>query len=70
MPQGPGPPQRPHMPGADSAGFPPTAAPTANTLSDLAVFFEAHFGQETDSLEFIDFASFSNFVLQSWQLYS
>jgi hypothetical protein len=63
IPQGPGPPHRPHIgpSPADAEGLPAPSAPTANTLSARAVSTDPHFSHSTLSDEFIDRVSFSNF---------
>jgi hypothetical protein len=44
--------------------------PTANTLSDRAVFFDPHFGHATESRAAIDLTRFSNLAWQDWHVYS
>ena len=69
----PGPPHRPHMPGAVAAAlfFPPSAAAaTAKTLIVLAVCFDPHDGQSTFSSDVIDRTSLSNFVSHDLHAYS
>jgi hypothetical protein len=70
--QGPGPPQRPHIPGGvEGDGFAlAPSAPTAKTLSVRAVFLDPHLGQGIFSSLFMLRTSFSKFSLQSWQAYS
>ena len=71
---GPGPPQRPHPPGAELADdfdFPDApSAPTANTLSARAVFAEPHEGHFTFVSPLIVRTSCSNFVSQALHVYS
>jgi len=69
---GPGPPHRPHIPGADEALLllAPSTDDTANTLSARAVCFEPHDGQGTVSGELIDRTSFSNLVSHDLHAYS
>jgi len=58
--QGPGPPQRQHMPGAaDWLDLPADSAPTAKTLSARAVLVEPHSGHSTSCGLVIDRTSFS-----------
>ena len=70
MPQGPGPPQRPHMPGGDEDLFLDDSDATAKTLSSREVFVEPHLGQGCFSSLFETATSFSNFVSQLLQMYS
>jgi hypothetical protein len=70
IPQGPGPPQRPHMPGAADSEDLLDSAPTANTLSARLVFFDPHLGHSTGSRLDIDFTSRSNFSSHDGQEYS
>ena len=65
------PPHRPQLGPADGACEDLASAPTANTLSVLAVFFELHSGQATfSSAALIARTSFSNFASHCWQVYS
>jgi hypothetical protein len=68
IPHGPGPPQRPHIPGCEEEGFDSEA--TAKTLRLRAVSSEPHSGHLTPALELIVFTSFSNWFLQDLQVYS
>jgi hypothetical protein len=56
------------MPGAGDEGLDSDA--TAKTLRFRAVCPEPHSGHFTFSSEFIDLASFSNWLLQDLQVYS
>ena len=76
---GPGPPHRPHIPGADDAAAPvpaedfaPPVAPTANTLSARAVRLEPHAGHFTfaSPLSFIVRCNCSNFASHDLHVYS
>jgi hypothetical protein len=68
---GPGPPHRPHIPGAGAAEllFPSTAE-TAKTLNSRAVSFDPHAGHSAFSFALIDRASFSNFASHFLHAYS
>jgi hypothetical protein len=70
--QGPGPPHRPHIPGAldDAALFPPPSAPTAKTLSARAVFVDPHDGHFAFTSFVIDRCNCSNFASQLLHVYS
>jgi hypothetical protein len=71
IPQGPGPPQRPHIPGsAPPDDFPLDSAPTANTLNSRLVCDEPHLGQTTFVSPLIDFTSCSNRAEHFLQAYS
>jgi hypothetical protein len=67
IPQGPGPPHRPHIgpSPADAVDLAAPSAPTAKTLNARAVWVEPHFSHSTLSAEFIDRMSFSNFSPQA-----
>lgn len=68
MPHGPGPPQRPHMPGAEGDGL--DSAATAKTLRFRDVFPDPHSGHFTAAVEAMDLTSASNWFLQDLQVYS
>jgi hypothetical protein len=69
--QGPGPPQRPQIPGADDdLAADCCAAPTAKTLKLRAVFCEPHLGHSTFCPSLMLRASFSNFESQLLHVYS
>ena len=74
MAHGPGPPQRPHMPGDGEDDLDEAAAElTAKTLIERAVFVERHLGQATlvlASSSFIDFTSRSKRASQFLHVYS
>jgi hypothetical protein len=74
IPQGPGPPQRPHIGAAgasDAADDLAPSAPTANKLSARAVLPDPHLGQVNfSSPPLMLRTNCSNFVWQSRQLYS
>jgi hypothetical protein len=69
IPQGPGPPQRPHIPAGAGELFPSELA-TANTLKVREVCFEPHSGQFTLSAPDIVFTSCSKCFLQDLHVYS
>jgi len=70
--QGPGPPQRPHIPGGGALDFGALSAPTANTLNVRAVCAHPHSGHFTfdASDAFIVRTSCSNDFLQALHVYS
>jgi hypothetical protein len=68
IPQGPGPPHRPHPPDGNVGGFDSDA--TANTLKFRAVFPDPHSGHLTLAVELIDFTSVSKLFLQDLHVYS
>ena len=73
---GPGPPQRPHIPGAPLGAddFPPDSAPTAKTLSARAVFVDPHDGHfvpaPSSAVAVIVRCNCSNFAWHDLQVYS
>ena len=70
---GPGPPQRPHMPGADDDAddlLDEASAPTAKTLSARAVWVEPHAGHLTFASLFMVRSNCSNLASHDLQLYS
>jgi hypothetical protein len=70
--QGPGPPHRPHMPGAgDDVDLDEApSAPTANTLSARAVLLDPHDGHFTFWAVVIERTSCSKFLSHDLQVYS
>lgn len=69
-PHGPGPPQRPHIPGAGAGDDLEASAPTAKTLSSRAVSAELHDGQLTLVGLAIERWRCSNLLLHFRQMYS
>jgi len=71
---GPGPPQRPHIPGMLASDLDLAelfSAPTANTLNERAVLVFPHFGHGVfSSAALIERTSFSNRSEQLAQVYS
>jgi hypothetical protein len=74
IPHGPGPPQRPHMPGVGDEDLDDAAAElTAKTLIERVVFVERHSGHVTFELassSLIDLTSRSKRASQLLQVYS
>jgi hypothetical protein len=70
--QGPGPPHRPHIPGAgaEAAAEDLPEAPAAKTLSARAVLVELHCGHFTVACWLIVRCNCSNFPPHDWQVYS
>jgi len=69
IPQGPGAPHRPHMPGSDEEDDFVSDA-TAKTLRLRAISPEPHCGHLTPTVELIVLTSFSKRFLQDLQVYS
>ena len=70
IPHGPGPPHRPHIPGASAALDFDAPAPTATTLNARFVCVEPHSGHFTfASLSAMLFARWSNDFWQLLQVY-
>jgi hypothetical protein len=67
---GPGPPHRPHMPGAAPGALLADSAPTAKTLSVRAVLADPHLGHLTFASSFMVRCNCSKEWLQDLQAYS